>query len=324
MTFPLALTPPGGATPHWLMGTGIRQRTIFRVKVYAFGLYVDADAARAALADFRRCHGRGARAGRALHPPPARPRLRDGAAAGHDPNRQRRRRGRRVRRSTAPANAAGRRRRRRGCAGEAARPPRHGSGTARRRDRLLVRPRRPPRHDRGRRRAAGIRVAGPSAAPCSTSTWARTRSSAVAGATSSRGSRAYCNRSTDADGVNGWSAVGAPPAPVQVQRCRNSRRSHHTAFPGRPSCHRPETCWAPSVLHTGNRPPGIADAPGSRRLPQHARHRQGAMPASALRTRFSTASAPAELDRAMSNGVSPSNSGCGRLRNASMASRSPR
>ena len=52
VTFPLALTPPGGATPHWLMGTGIRQRTIFRVKVYAFGLYVDADAARAALVDF--------------------------------------------------------------------------------------------------------------------------------------------------------------------------------------------------------------------------------------------------------------------------------
>ena len=52
VTFPLALTPPGGATPHWLMGTGIRQRTIFRVKVYAFGLYVDADAARVALVDF--------------------------------------------------------------------------------------------------------------------------------------------------------------------------------------------------------------------------------------------------------------------------------
>ena len=51
-TFPLALTPPQSATPHWLMGTGIRQRTIFRVKVYAFGLYVDADAARTALADF--------------------------------------------------------------------------------------------------------------------------------------------------------------------------------------------------------------------------------------------------------------------------------
>ena len=50
--FPVALTPPGEATPHWLMGTGIRQRTIFRVNVYAFGLYVDADRARAALSEF--------------------------------------------------------------------------------------------------------------------------------------------------------------------------------------------------------------------------------------------------------------------------------
>ena len=50
--FPLALTPPGEATPHWLMGTGIRQRTIFRVNVYAFGLYVDADGARASLSEF--------------------------------------------------------------------------------------------------------------------------------------------------------------------------------------------------------------------------------------------------------------------------------
>ena len=52
VTFPVALMPPGSATPHWLMGTGIRQRTIFRVKVYAFGVYVDAEAARTALADF--------------------------------------------------------------------------------------------------------------------------------------------------------------------------------------------------------------------------------------------------------------------------------
>ena len=50
--FPVVLTPPGGTTPHRLMGTGIRQRTIFRVNVYAFGLYVDADAARAALSEF--------------------------------------------------------------------------------------------------------------------------------------------------------------------------------------------------------------------------------------------------------------------------------
>ena len=40
MTFPVALTPPGSATPHWLMGTGIRQRTIFRVKVYGDGMLV--------------------------------------------------------------------------------------------------------------------------------------------------------------------------------------------------------------------------------------------------------------------------------------------
>ena len=52
VTFPVALMPPGSATPHWLMGIGIRQRTIFRVKVYAFGVYVDAEAARTALADF--------------------------------------------------------------------------------------------------------------------------------------------------------------------------------------------------------------------------------------------------------------------------------
>ena len=40
VTFPVALTPPGSATPHWLMGTGIRQRTIFRVKVYGDGMLV--------------------------------------------------------------------------------------------------------------------------------------------------------------------------------------------------------------------------------------------------------------------------------------------
>ena len=50
--FPVVLTPPGTATPHRLVGTGIRQRTIFRVNVYAFGLYVDPAGARAALAAF--------------------------------------------------------------------------------------------------------------------------------------------------------------------------------------------------------------------------------------------------------------------------------
>ena len=50
--FPLSLTPPGGTTPHWLMGTAIRQRTLFRVKIYAFGLYVDPEGARASLSRF--------------------------------------------------------------------------------------------------------------------------------------------------------------------------------------------------------------------------------------------------------------------------------
>ena len=50
--FPLSLTPPGGTTPHWLMGTAIRQRTLFRVQIYAFGLYVDPEGARASLSRF--------------------------------------------------------------------------------------------------------------------------------------------------------------------------------------------------------------------------------------------------------------------------------
>ena len=51
-SFPVSLTPPGDTTPHWIMGTGIRQRTIFRVKIYAFGLYVDPEGARASLSRF--------------------------------------------------------------------------------------------------------------------------------------------------------------------------------------------------------------------------------------------------------------------------------
>ncbi|MAM85101.1 MAG: chalcone isomerase family protein [Acidobacteriota bacterium] len=50
--FPVSLTPPGGTTPHWIMGTAIRQRTIFRVKIYAFGLYVNPEGARASLSPF--------------------------------------------------------------------------------------------------------------------------------------------------------------------------------------------------------------------------------------------------------------------------------
>jgi hypothetical protein len=34
------------------MGTGIRQRTIFRIKIYAFGLYVDPEGARVSLSRF--------------------------------------------------------------------------------------------------------------------------------------------------------------------------------------------------------------------------------------------------------------------------------
>ena len=50
--FPVSLTPTGGTTPHWIMGTGLRQRTILRLKIYAFGLYVDPEGARASLSRF--------------------------------------------------------------------------------------------------------------------------------------------------------------------------------------------------------------------------------------------------------------------------------
>ena len=55
--FPVALTVADGSR-QVLMGTGIRTRTILRVKVYAFGLYVDSANARSALAAFA---GRSAR-----------------------------------------------------------------------------------------------------------------------------------------------------------------------------------------------------------------------------------------------------------------------
>ena len=50
--FPLSLTPPGATMPHWIMGTAIRKRTIFGIKIYAFGLYVDPEGARASLSEF--------------------------------------------------------------------------------------------------------------------------------------------------------------------------------------------------------------------------------------------------------------------------------
>jgi hypothetical protein len=51
-SFPIRLTPPGATTPYRLTGTAIRERTFFKVKVYAFGLYVDPDGARANLSAF--------------------------------------------------------------------------------------------------------------------------------------------------------------------------------------------------------------------------------------------------------------------------------
>jgi hypothetical protein len=53
VAFPVRLAPPGGATTHELTGVAIRTKTIFRLKVYAFGLYVDADAAGKALGRYR-------------------------------------------------------------------------------------------------------------------------------------------------------------------------------------------------------------------------------------------------------------------------------
>ena len=52
VTFPPTLTPPGGGPVQQLTGTAVRVKTIFRIKVYAYGLYVDAAAARTALGAF--------------------------------------------------------------------------------------------------------------------------------------------------------------------------------------------------------------------------------------------------------------------------------
>ena len=49
--FPIELQAPSGAQA--LAGTGVRTRTFLKVKVYAFGLYVDAAGARTALAAWR-------------------------------------------------------------------------------------------------------------------------------------------------------------------------------------------------------------------------------------------------------------------------------
>lgn len=50
--FPTELQAPSGG-PQQLAGTGVRTRTFLKVKVYAFGLYVDAAGARTALTAWR-------------------------------------------------------------------------------------------------------------------------------------------------------------------------------------------------------------------------------------------------------------------------------
>lgn len=51
--FPVQITVPGRATTHTLAGTAIRTKTFLKVQVYAYGLYVEPDHARTALADWR-------------------------------------------------------------------------------------------------------------------------------------------------------------------------------------------------------------------------------------------------------------------------------
>jgi hypothetical protein len=50
--FPVMLGVPGHMDQHALTGMGIRTKTFLKVKVYAFGLYVDASAARTSLANY--------------------------------------------------------------------------------------------------------------------------------------------------------------------------------------------------------------------------------------------------------------------------------
>jgi hypothetical protein len=50
--FPMHLGVPGHGEQHVLTGTGLRTKTFLKVKVYAFGLYVDEEAAHAALGTF--------------------------------------------------------------------------------------------------------------------------------------------------------------------------------------------------------------------------------------------------------------------------------
>ena len=52
VAFPVQLTVPGTDMVQRITGTGIRTKTFLKVKVYAFGLYVDPEGARTALADY--------------------------------------------------------------------------------------------------------------------------------------------------------------------------------------------------------------------------------------------------------------------------------
>ena len=52
VTFPVSIASPGGGAPHSLTGTATRTKTIFNIKVYAYGLYVEGAAARAVLGPF--------------------------------------------------------------------------------------------------------------------------------------------------------------------------------------------------------------------------------------------------------------------------------
>ena len=51
--FPVKLPVKGSDQPHYLLGAGVRTKTIFGVKVYAVGLYVEPSAARKALQVYR-------------------------------------------------------------------------------------------------------------------------------------------------------------------------------------------------------------------------------------------------------------------------------
>ena len=52
VSFPTQITIPGGGATHVLAGAGVRTKTFLKVKVYAFGIYVDEEPARNALSSY--------------------------------------------------------------------------------------------------------------------------------------------------------------------------------------------------------------------------------------------------------------------------------